>query len=451
MRGLRSTILLAVVLAGLGAYIYFVTWKQPPESASGQEKVFAGLNADNITNLTVTAEDGSVTTLEKAEGSWKMTAPLATGADPAAVTGVTSALTSVEISRVIDDTGANADQYGLSAPRLQIAFTTNDNAAHRLLVGQVTPTGASLYAKRDDEPKIFLIPQYQESTFNKSTFDLRDKSLVSVERDKITGLELTADGRTVVDLSKSGDMQWRLKRPVDARADFGTVESVISKLQTTEMKSVVSDKDATAAELRQYGLEHPSLAATLQTGGSAVTVQIGAKADDTSMYARNTARPGIFTVENALADELRKDPEDYRRRDLFEFRAYNATRVELTRNAQTVTFERVKGEGENAVDAWRRTSPGPAADADKSKVEAMLAKLADLRADSFVASTAGTNLNTPALAVHDAFNDGKDEERISFGETGDAAYAAVPGDAGAARVDKTALDEVISALDELAK
>ena len=29
MRGLRSTIALIVVLAGLGAYIYFVTWKAP--------------------------------------------------------------------------------------------------------------------------------------------------------------------------------------------------------------------------------------------------------------------------------------------------------------------------------------------------------------------------------------------------------------------------------------
>jgi len=29
MRGLRSTMALLVVLLGLGAYIYFVTWKQP--------------------------------------------------------------------------------------------------------------------------------------------------------------------------------------------------------------------------------------------------------------------------------------------------------------------------------------------------------------------------------------------------------------------------------------
>ena len=48
MRGLRSTIALIVVLAGLAAYVYFVTWQKTPETAaSKQEKVFAGVEADN--------------------------------------------------------------------------------------------------------------------------------------------------------------------------------------------------------------------------------------------------------------------------------------------------------------------------------------------------------------------------------------------------------------------
>ena len=37
MRGLRSTIALLVVLAGLGAYIYFVTWKKTPETAASKQ------------------------------------------------------------------------------------------------------------------------------------------------------------------------------------------------------------------------------------------------------------------------------------------------------------------------------------------------------------------------------------------------------------------------------
>jgi hypothetical protein len=176
-------------------------------------------------------------------------------------------------------------------------------------------------------------------------------------------------------------------------------------------------------------------------------VELGGEADADTVYARNSSRSGVFTVEKTLVGDLLRAPDEYRRHDLFEFRAYNASTVELTRDGQTITWERVKGDGENAEDSWRRTTPAPAADADKSKVEALLAKIADLRADSFVASTAGTGLADPALAVHVTFNDGQDEERVTFGRSGDNAYAAVPGDAGAARID---LDEVIAALNELA-
>ncbi len=181
-----------------------------------------------------------------------------------------------------------------------------------------------------------------------------------------------------------------------------------------------------------------------------MTLEIGGDAGSDTLYARNSARPGVFTVETALAGDLRRAPEEYRRKDLFDFRAYNATKVELTRGSKTVTFERVKGDGEGATDSWRRSTPAPAADADKAKVEALLAKLADLRADSFVRAAAGTGLADPALSVHVTFNDGKDQEQVTFGRSGGSAYAAIPGDEGAAKIDASALDEVLSALDGLA-
>ena len=104
MRGLRSTIALLVVLIGLGAYIYFVTWKQPSTSdaASKQEKVFDKVEADKIEELKIKSEKGEVTTVRKESGGWQVTAPVATKADEAEVSGITSGLSSISISRVVD-------------------------------------------------------------------------------------------------------------------------------------------------------------------------------------------------------------------------------------------------------------------------------------------------------------------------------------------------------------
>src|SRR5450759_5029750 len=104
MRGLWSTIASVLVLAGLGAYIYFVTWKVP-ENAPGEklEKVFASLQADKIDELTVALASGDSTTLKKDNGVWQLTQPVAAKADESEIGSITSSLSSIEIVRVVDE------------------------------------------------------------------------------------------------------------------------------------------------------------------------------------------------------------------------------------------------------------------------------------------------------------------------------------------------------------
>src|SRR5262245_26795223 len=121
MRGVRSTIALLVVLIGLGAYIYFVTWKRPAQDpASIKEKVFASVQADQIEELKVKAESGEVTTLNKTSGSWNVVAPIAAAASDSDVSSVTNALTALEIERVVEDNPTDVKDYGLEAPRIDI-------------------------------------------------------------------------------------------------------------------------------------------------------------------------------------------------------------------------------------------------------------------------------------------------------------------------------------------
>jgi len=151
-----------------------------------------------------------------------------------------------------------------------------------------------------------------------------------------------------------------------------------------------------------------------------------------------------------VAEDLKKGADDYRRKDVFEFRAFNATRVEFTRGSQTIVLERVKGQGKDAQDSWRRVSPNPA-DADKSKVESLLAGLADMRATSFTDATAKTGLDKPAMTVLVKFEDGKKEERVSFGKSGTDVYAQIPGQPGAGKIEAEKFDEANKSLDELSK
>src|SRR5262245_51201218 len=137
MRGLRSTIALVVVLAGLGGYIYFVMWKQPdtPDTGKKLDKVFT-VASDKIQEVKITSASGDATTMKKEGGSWKLTEPVAAAADESEIGGITNALATADLIRVVDPEPANLNDYGLSNPRIQIDFKAEgDNEYRRLLVG----------------------------------------------------------------------------------------------------------------------------------------------------------------------------------------------------------------------------------------------------------------------------------------------------------------------------
>ena len=451
MRGLKSTIALVVVLAGLGAYIYFVTWKQDAtaDSTNKQEKVFVGLEADKIEEIKVRSEKGDTTSVKKESGAWQMTSPVATKADESEVSGITSSLGQISVVRVIDENPSDLKDYGLAEPRIEINFkASGDKDYRKLYIGEKSPTGADLFAKRNGEKKVFLIPAFQESSFNKGTFDLRDKTLWKFERDKVDSLDISTGGKSLVMTRATGD--WKITKPVEARADFGAVEGLIGRLQTAQMKSIVSEQAPSPADLKKYGFDKPDATVNLTTGSARASLVVGGKADDNTVYVRDESRPAVMTMDKSLVDELKKNADEFRKKDLFEFRSFNANRVEIARDGQTVAFEKSKGQGENAPDVWKRVSP-TAGDVDKEKIDSMLSRLSNMRAASFVASDAKTGLDKPAMTVHVKFDDGKKEERVAFGKNGDDVYAARPGDPGAAKAETSDFTEINKTLDEISK
>jgi hypothetical protein len=446
MRGLKSTLALLIVLVGLGAYIYFVTLKQPADGGSSQPKVFAALATDKIDEITLKSESGDVTTVKKESGAWQIVSPVAAKAAESEISAITNALGQLEIVRVIEENPANLADFGLATPRLDVEFKTEGKPAGHLQIGEKTPTGASLYAKREDEKRVFLIAAYQETSLNRSTFELRDKTLIALARDKILGVDITSGGKTIK-LAKN-DNDWRITSPINARADYSTSEGILGRVETAQMKSIVAD-NATPADLKKYGLDKPATTVSVNLAGSTNVIALGGKADDGGIYARDVAKPMVVTVESTFADDFKKSLEDFRRRDTFEFRAFNANRAELTWDGKTLTLEKVKGEGDSP-DTWKRSGVA-SGDADKAKVETLLTGLADIRATSFKDTTTGTGLNAPALTVKVKFDDSKKEESVTFGKSGNDVYAARPDDPGASMVEAEKLTEALKTLDELSK
>jgi hypothetical protein len=214
------------------------------------------------------------------------------------------------------------------------------------------------------------------------------------------------------------------------------------------MKSIVTE-EPTPADLKKYGFDRPEVTVNVLMGGQRATLLVGGKAGSDS-YAKDAGHPAIVTVEPTLIGDLEKGANEYRPKGVFEFRPYSATHVEIARGGQTLVLDRVKGQGENAVDSWKRTSPNPGS-LDTNKVETFLGALADQSITSFTDSTAKTGLDAPIMTVDAKFMDGAKEEKATFGKSGDDIYVARQGDPGAGKLDAAKYNDATKTFDELLK
>jgi hypothetical protein len=513
----RNLLLLLVLGLGLGAYVYFVEMKREPTSAtadgsggSGSEsrkKVFGdGLDAAKIEELRLTSSSGERTTLKKsgggaaaataAGGTWQIVEPIQSSVDETEVTSVTSNLATLESTRVVEENAKDLAKYGLAEPKVEVAFkAAGDKDYRRLFVGGKTPTGGDLYAKLANDAKVLLIPAYLESSLDRSTFQMRDKSILKFERDQVSAIEV-ASGPMSMTFTKQGDT-WALTHPYRARTDSTAIDGLLGRIGSGQMKSLAA-QEATPADLHKYGLVKPTAIVTLISPSGRTGLMVGTPSPTSGagatpaapgtppgsseptgegVYAKDASRPIVFTVDKTLADDLKKGPADYRLKDIFDFREFSGTKMEVTRGGATVTFEKKKetpapapaaagaagAAGAAAKDAakdagkaappasvepvekWTQVTPQPAKPVEEAKINDIASKVASLRADTFVERLPAGSAELMTIAT--TFDQGKKSEKVVLYKAGADYYAIRPDDTGAAKLPMMGVEDIIKALD----
>ena len=438
MRGARSLIVLLVIAGAFGAYLYFVEAKRDPlDTGEKRDKVFT-VEADKIEEITIKSESGDRTTLKKAGEGWQIVAPARATADPTETSGISTNLSTLEQQRVVDENPTELKDFGLAEPRIEITFKEGGKE-QTLQIGSKTPTGNDLYAKIAGQPKVFLIAAYLESTFNRSTFDLRDKTALKVDAQKVDSLEVTTE--TGVKKFTKVNSAWQLTSPAEPRSDAGGIDNVVSRVLNAQMKSLAPAKDP-----KEYGFDKPAATVRVGSGSSQATLLIGKAAEEGSVYAKDETRPEIFTIESGILDDVKKAPSEFRQKDLFDARTFTTTKVEIVRGGQTWAFEKVKEKGKDGAELEKWVQRAPAAkDADADKMNTLITTLTGARADGFVDKGPAAKPEAAVTLTHE----GGKTERVSFARSGSDGFAVRDGMPGAAKIPVTLVDDVVKAVEAL--
>jgi hypothetical protein len=217
-------------------------------------------------------------------------------------------------------------------------------------------------------------------------------------------------GKGKVVVEKLGEQSWRLRQPVDARADRSTVLSILNGLKNLKIETDPIEVDSPEG-FAQYGLTEPRSTVIFWLGsesrrffvGSEVEVKKGQK----SAYIRLADEDRVLVVANDVIEKLNKEPAAFRDKRVFD-------RDRDVEKALALSIRSAKGpmELELAEKAWRLKSP--VADlADPLKVagsSGLLSKVKNLEAEKYITEDASKpaqyGLDKPQLTCEVKVEDG---------------------------------------------
>ena len=366
-----TTLILALIVLALGAFVYFYEIKGGEERTKSEEegkKIFS-LEADSVTAIGL--QEAGVA-FEKRGGAWRLVAPVQYLADEGAVSALLNRIESAKREREISNDPAEYRNYGLLPPS-EVIVLEYQNKKDTLYLGDKSATNAMVYARCGSDPHVVLTEVAVLTNAQKTLRDWRDKSLMKFETNDAVRLSLTTpSGR--FDLHKEGE-KWRLAAPLQAEADASKVSSILSKMSYSRVTDFVAES---LDDAKYYGLDKPSYIFTITLGesGAQKTMQFGRRTS-VGYYAHDPSRSQVFLVDSTVVNELKVDAMALRNKRVTKFESFRADYVSLQYVDTLIVCEK------DSASQWRMTAPD-SAKAKSWKVSNLTGVLADLQAVEFV-------------------------------------------------------------------
>lgn len=322
----RTTLILLLVLAGLGAYLYWV--ERPREQKEAEAKKLFSLKPDDIVEVHLRFQDREIL-LRKSGETWRLVQPIDAPADEITVKNLLNTIAECEVKRELED-AADLKQFGLDPPFVTLEVKLKDRTLPAVAVGKNTPVGFSAYLQRLDDKKVRLTTSAFRAGLDKQVKDVRDKAILNFTDDDVQRFSVVRADGTITLARKDG--QWTIEQPGPYPADTPTVRSFLSTLRTMRAIDFPNDQPT---DLTPYGLDNPRLRVVLFLGKDQAEkhVLIGKENPEknTEIYVQTSGLPTIYTVSDWVWRDLNKSVGDFRDKTVLAYDQEQVQAVEVTR------------------------------------------------------------------------------------------------------------------------
>ena len=429
---LRGLIVAMVVLLGLmGILIWSNKHPKSAESAEASAETppkILSLKEDDISKIDLKKKDAPEIVLAKNNGKWQIDAPKPLAADQTTISTMLTTLSSLNSERLVEDKASNLSQYGLSEPALEADVTVKDKT-QKLILGDDTPTGSAVYAKRDGDPRVFTIATYEKNNIDKGINDLRDKRLLTVNPDKISKVELLAKKQDI-EFGRNKD-EWQIVKPKPLRADGMQVDDLVRNL--TDAKMDLSGSDDSRKIAAAFASATPLATARVTDESGTQELQVRKNKDD--YYAKSSVVDGVYKVAGSVGQGMDKGLDDFRNKKLFDFGFSDPNKIEIHDGAKSYFLTR------GGEDWWN----GSGQKLEIGTAQSLIDEVRDLSAAKFVDS----GFTQPTIDMTVTSNDGKRVEKVSISKTGENYVAKRENEPSLYQVDSKAVADLQKAAEDL--
>lgn len=311
MKHYGFTIALAILLAGLGAYLYLVEFpgERTKLQTDTQSKKLLPFEEREITGLTVHSSAGGpdIVLASDDKRKWTITAPIRTDADPHEVGDLLRTLALGSVTRVVEEQAASLAPFGLEHPAVTLTIVAGARQ-DTLSLGDIGPISSTLYAMRASDKHALLTDLPPKILLNKTLASLRRKDVLPVQQDSVERLRLSNPKTEVVleRVDEKDKKRWQVRSPLDTKADQPAVRNLLIKLEDLKALAFVDagpEREKLAARLRQ-----PLVKITATVGGADQVLKLY-QPDPSSgeAYAVTAPDAPIYKVNPTAIQDFTKD------------------------------------------------------------------------------------------------------------------------------------------------
>ena len=294
-----------------------------------------------------------------------------------------------------------------------MAMTTETKLYVALGVLGVLGGGLYLQNKKEAESAAKYTLSGQAAALPK--IDIKDEDIKAI--DKIVLNKAGEDGGAPVEIElvKSGE-DWKLAKPVDAKANQPNVKSLLDNLKTLKVSEQI---DAAATNYAKYGVsDDKGLHAVFSKGTGVVLDAHFGENGGRGQMTRIAGKEGVYAVKGYSSYLYARDAKGWRDLALFKFEEGDVTAASIENEHGSFSFSK-DGEAWKGKFAKPKGTPEAIKDFDDAKVKDFVRAYKTLNADGFADKSktpADVGLDTPAATLVMTLKDGAKRE-VKVGKT----------------------------------